>query len=179
MSFLSEKPPTSLLVAQAVGITASAYLFGNNACISYGSVPAILMAPAPLAVKQWAKVYDTGHKVGPALAVISALATAYVAYHQDPTSLPFKLNAAATVLVPSIIPFTFAFIVSTNKKLFAKEQSLAATALEDKAAEAGVSREETVHALIDKWATLNLARALLVGAGSVAAAAAVVLVQRG
>jgi hypothetical protein len=64
--------------------------------------------------------------------------------------------------------------VSTNKKLFAKQQSLAATSLEDKAAEAGVAKEETVHALIDKWAMLNLVRSMLVGAGAVLAAWAAV-----
>jgi hypothetical protein len=64
--------------------------------------------------------------------------------------------------------------VSTNKKLFAKEQSLATTSLEDKAAEAGVAKEETVHALIDKWAMLNLVRSMLVGAGAVLAAWAAV-----
>lgn len=64
------------------------------------------------------------------------------------------------------MPFTFAFIVPTNKKLFEKVDSLAATSLEDKAVEAGVAKEETVHALLDKWATLNLARALIVGVGA-------------
>ena len=35
--------------------------------------------------------------------------------------------------------------------------------------EAGVAQDETVHALIDRWATLNLARAVLVGAGALCA----------
>lgn len=40
--------------------------------------------------------------------------------------------------------------------------------------EAGVSSAETTHALIDKWATLNMARACLVGVGSILAAWAAV-----
>lgn len=148
-----------------------------------------MQAPAPLAVKQWATLYDRGHLVGPILAIVSGLASAYVASKRmyrlsytsylsntdtfctdDSSSLPFKLNVAAAVILPSIIPFTFAFIVPTNKKLFEKEQSLATASIEDKAVEAGVAREETVHALIDKWATLNLARALIVGVGAVLSA---------
>ncbi|KAF1352986.1 hypothetical protein EJ07DRAFT_182890 [Lizonia empirigonia] len=50
---------------------------------------------------------------------------------QDPSSLPFKLNVAAAVLFPSIIPFTLVFIVPTNNKLEAKMRDLAATSLED------------------------------------------------
>lgn len=50
-----------------------------------------------------------------------------------------------------------------------KERSLAATSLEDKAAEAGVTSGETTHALLDKWAMLNLARAAITGVGAVLA----------
>ena len=52
---------------------------------------------------------------------------------EDRSSLPFKLNVAATVLFPSIIPFTIAFIVPTNNKLEARMRQLESTSLEDKA----------------------------------------------
>jgi hypothetical protein len=60
-------------------------------------------------------------------------------------------------------------MMPTIDKLKAKQASLATTSAEDKAAEAGVAKDETVHALIDKWATMNLARAALVGLGSIMA----------
>ena len=60
-------------------------------------------------------------------------------------------------------------MVPTNNKLIAKKEELASTSLEDKAVEANVAQEETVHALVDRWATLNLARAVLVGAGAMCA----------
>lgn len=83
--------------------------------------------------------------------------------------MSFKLNVAATILLPSIVPFTLAFVKPANDKLMAKKDELAAVSLEDKAIEANVVRGETVHELIDKWATLNLARAALVGAGAICA----------
>jgi DMSO reductase anchor subunit len=64
--------------------------------------------------------------------------------------------------------------VPTNKKLFAKEQSLAAVSLEDKSVEVGISKAETTNALLDKWATLNFARALLLAVGSLCTAWAAV-----
>lgn len=84
---------------------------------------------------------------------------------EDRSSLPFKLNVAATVLFPSIIPFTIAFIVPTNNKLEARMRQLESTSLEDKAVEAGVAEAETTHALIDKWGVLNLVRAGIIAAG--------------
>ncbi|KAF2794185.1 hypothetical protein K505DRAFT_275564 [Melanomma pulvis-pyrius CBS 109.77] len=163
----NEKPPAGLLVAQAVGITASTFLFGQNAAISYAFIPAVLKAPAPLAVRQWRTVFDLGRKIGPVLALASSLSFGYVAYNQDSASTPFKLNVIAAVLLPSIIPFTLAFIDPTNKKLDKKLESFVGTALTDKAAEAGIAEEETTHALLDKWATLNLARAGIIGLGAV------------
>lgn len=50
--------------------------------MSYGFVPSIMLAPAPLAAKQWKNVFDAGKKAGPILAIISALSTGYVAYNR-------------------------------------------------------------------------------------------------
>jgi hypothetical protein len=39
-----------------------------------------MLAPAPIAIKQWAKTYDIGQAIAPAIAVLTSLATGYVAY---------------------------------------------------------------------------------------------------
>ena len=62
----------------------------------------------------------------------------------------------------------------TNDKLHSRASSLATTSLTDAAAEAGVAEEETAHALVDKWATLNLGRSLLPLIGALCAAWATV-----
>jgi hypothetical protein len=95
------------------------------------------------------------------------VAAGYLAYKDDTSSTPFKLNLAAAILFPSIVPYTLVLMKPVNSKLNSKSETLATTELTDKAAEAGVSREETVHALIDRWAVFNLGRALLTAAGSV------------
>ncbi|KAH6633714.1 hypothetical protein C7974DRAFT_177096 [Boeremia exigua] len=164
-SLFNQKTPPGLFIAQAVGITASGYLLGSNAGLSLNAVPAVMQAPAPLAAKQWFTLLINGGFYGRPLAIISGLASAYVAYNQDPSSLPFKLNVAAAILIPGIVPFTFAFIVPLNKKLEARMRQLESTSLEDKAVEAGVAEAETTHALIDRWGVLNLARAGLIAAG--------------
>ena len=85
------------------------------------------------------------------------------------SSQGFKFYTAAAVLIPSIIPYTLGLMIQMNNKLLGKADSLATTEITDKTAEAGVTQEETVHALIDRWATLNLGRAIITGIGSLCA----------
>ncbi|KAF2200729.1 hypothetical protein GQ43DRAFT_441288 [Delitschia confertaspora ATCC 74209] len=169
MSFVNQKPPNAIRIAQAVGITASAMLAGTNMALSVFAIPAIMQGPAPLAARQWRQIYDLGKKVGPGLAAIGTATLAYVAYQEDPTSFPFKLNVAACLMLPSIVPYTLVVMAPTNKGLYSKASSLASTDLSDKSAETSIEREETVHALLDKWATLNLGRALVTLVGTAAA----------
>ena len=49
----------------------------------------------------------------------------------------------------------------------AKKEELESASLEDKAVETNAAQGETVHELMDRWATLNMARTLLVGVGAV------------
>jgi hypothetical protein len=72
------------------------------------------------------------------------------------------------------VPFTYAFIVPVNKKLIEKMNSLSSASLDDKAIEQGVAEGETTHALIDKWATLNVVRAMFLAVGTICATLAAV-----
>jgi hypothetical protein len=53
---------------------------GQNASFSYATVPAVLLAPAPLAARQWSKLFWIGKIVGPSLAVVGSVSAAYLAY---------------------------------------------------------------------------------------------------
>lgn len=60
-----------------------------------------------------------------------------------------------------------------DKKLFQRADTFTGTfagkSLTDTDAEKGVNKEETTHALVDKWGNLNLMRALLAGVGAICA----------
>jgi hypothetical protein len=84
---------------------------------------------------------------------------------EDPASLPFKLNTAATLIFPSIIPYTLLVLQPINDKLFAKADALAL----DAKAEVGVAQEETTKALIDRWTKLHLVRTAITGVGAILA----------
>ncbi|GAB7351244.1 hypothetical protein MBLNU459_g1671t2 [Dothideomycetes sp. NU459] len=155
-----DKPTTAIRVAQVVGITSAAFVSGAIGGISFMCGPALMDSPAPLAAKQWKKVFDSGKVIAPPLSVVSAAIFGGLAYR--------------ALLVPSIVPYTIFFMAPTNNKLEQKASSLANASLSDTAAEAGVAKEETTHALLDKWISLNLGRSLFPLFGSVLAAYAAV-----
>ncbi|KAF1971305.1 hypothetical protein BU23DRAFT_471402 [Bimuria novae-zelandiae CBS 107.79] len=155
----NEPTPAGLLIAQAVGITASTYLLGANASIAFITIPAVLSAPSPLAARQWAKVYSLAKPFGIGCSVIAAACTGYVAYNQATDSLPFKLNVTATLLFPSIIPFTLLALKPINDALFGKADTLA---LDDKVA----ANDESTKQLIDRWTKLHLVRTAITGVGA-------------
>jgi len=57
-------------------------MLGQNATLSFVAIPPIMLAPAPLAARQWAKLYDLGKPFGISLSLVSTAATAYVAYYR-------------------------------------------------------------------------------------------------
>ena len=110
----NEKPPAGLLIAQAIGITASTYLLGGhttthlselnstmltspnsgqNAALSFVVVPTILKAPAPVAARQWKTMYDIAKDAGRSLILIGSTAFAYVAYNRT-SSVPHAQRIA-------------------------------------------------------------------------------------
>ncbi|KAF2092071.1 hypothetical protein K490DRAFT_32435 [Saccharata proteae CBS 121410] len=167
MPFYHEQVPTTVRVAQAVGITASAFLCGQMAGSSYQLVPSIMQAPAPLLARQFKKSFEMGITTVPGL-MFSSLVCAWLATREPISSSAFKLYTAAAVLLPSCIPYTLLVMKPIQDKLCARADSL--TALEDEAAEAGIAQEDTVHGMVDKWATLNLGRTVINGVAALCVA---------
>lgn len=153
------------------------------------SIPILLMAPVPVAARQFEKLWVLGHTTGPALAVITTLANAYVAYHRTsfwssqklstanlltrdivyPKSLAFKLSLAASSLAPIIYSFTWAFMQDIDQKLFAKAKILGSSSPVDKGLDAGLPKSETTHGLIQMWGNRHLVRSSLATVSSILA----------
>lgn len=55
---------------QTVGITTAALIGGMNFTISCFSIPAIMLSPPSLALKQWAQIYSLGSKVAPGISLL-------------------------------------------------------------------------------------------------------------
>ncbi|KAK7733553.1 hypothetical protein SLS57_000568 [Botryosphaeria dothidea] len=161
-----EPVPVTVRLAQALGITASAFLCGQTAAASFQLTPSLLEAPAPLLARQWARARKIGMQVSLPSVAGSVALFSWLASREAPGSIPRKLYTAAALLYFAKIPYSYIFLHPTDVALKAKAESLANTSITDTAAEVGIAKEETTHALVDKWATINLGRAVLGFAGA-------------
>ncbi|KAF2101397.1 hypothetical protein NA57DRAFT_34024 [Rhizodiscina lignyota] len=166
--FYHEKVPVGIRIAGTVGITAAAFLAGQSASSSYIATPALLQAPAPLLAKQWKTMWLRGRPTGVLFLAIGAIFGG-LAYREQPSSSAFKLYVTSAALITSAVPYTLALMGPTNKALNEKAESLASASITDAAAEAGVEKEQTTHALVDRWAMLNLGRALIAATSAMVA----------
>ncbi|KAF2455847.1 hypothetical protein BDY21DRAFT_306461 [Lineolata rhizophorae] len=172
--FIEASPPLGVRIAQVVGLTTAGFLAGQTTCYSLSVAPSLMDAPAPLLAKQFKKNYDFGKIAGPAMSLVSSLSFGYLAGKASPSSPQFKLYTVAAILGPAIVPYTFAVMMKTNKKILAKAAEAEKSAEAPATAEASTAEEENTHALVDKWATMNLGRGVLTLASAILGAWAAV-----
>ncbi|KXT02818.1 hypothetical protein AC578_5368 [Pseudocercospora eumusae] len=164
-TFYTTNLPSGLRIAQVAGLTLSGFLAGTTFAAS-AATPALLKAPAPLLAKQWKTMFDANKLIAPVACLFSAGVFGYIGYREDKWTLPATLYTASASLLLSLVPYTYLLGEPINQKLEKKAQSLASVAITDAQAESGVSKEETTHALVDKWATINLGRAVISAAST-------------
>lgn len=182
----SPKMPSSIQVAQAVGITTSAFLAGISegltmlqilliwklgacTCITVLGVPPLMLAPSPLVARQWKKVYDLGVVRSPPLALTSALSFSFLSYKlygtlNQPKAELYALSALLTI---GIVPYTLLAMLPTNNKLMRNAEEAEAMTPEEQIMEVKDSERRSTKQLLDLWATHNLVRGMFPLAGSV------------
>ncbi|KAK5999908.1 hypothetical protein QM012_004996 [Aureobasidium pullulans] len=167
-------------IAKIVGLTSAAWLSGNISALSLISIPAITNVKQDSslsnahAVRLWEQNYQRGASQNPPIALGAAASLGFLAWSLRSVHTatlvgvrPSPLIAIAAVSTMAIVPFTVAFMRSTNNKLL----TLAAKAKKD---ELSVTETEDVDSLLEKWTSLNRLRGVLPMAGAVAACIAVI-----
>lgn len=163
--------------------------------MSLAAMPALKLAPAELAARQWSCVFDIGIKIMPPMVVLLAAHFGFLAsqsttsppcsrsklidvtaskvpglwpqHRYDPTR-PQALYIAAAILSVAIVPYTILQMTPTNNQLKAIALS--------KSSSSGVD-DQRVRKLLTDWAWLNYVRAASVASGAVLAALATSLTQ--
>lgn len=137
--------------------------------MSYGSIPSILLAPHPLAVRQWRKLYSQGKAAAPPLAALSAMSFSFLAYKLSKTLNQTKgeLYALAALSTISIVPYTLIVMRATNDKLTNKANDSETWSIKDEEDGLGLEKGKSAKELLDWWGLLNFARGMfpLIGAG--------------
>ncbi|KAK3723568.1 hypothetical protein LTR37_001820 [Vermiconidia calcicola] len=168
---------SGLRVAQVLGISSTAFLAGeklqnkqnlrrrpdtdnskgNMFAQSFSTTPALLEAPAPLLAKQWKKMFDSEKYLAPIIGLGSGSLFLYLAARDPKNKLLYNLSSSA--LLANIL-FNYLFLEPINQKLERKAAALPRNLEAD---------GETVHYLVDRWATINLLRVAGTGVAAVMA----------
>ncbi|KAL2825351.1 hypothetical protein BDW59DRAFT_146448 [Aspergillus cavernicola] len=158
-------PTIGFRMAQAIGFTGAAWLSGNIAAFSMNAVPSLLRSrketnlPLTVLAKQWRKMYETGRRQNPPIALVTAAAFVYLAM-SSPSSpplfraVPFSrvgLYISAAVLTLGIVPFTAIAMGNTNNTLIKVSESRG---------EGAAVADAEVEGLLLDWVAMNRIRSL-------------------
>ncbi|EKD15970.1 uncharacterized protein L3040_003405 [Drepanopeziza brunnea f. sp. 'multigermtubi'] len=148
--------PLPIRLAQTLGITTSLVLAGTSLSTSTTTIPRLLESPPALLLQQWRHMYAAGRATAPPVAAVAALSYFFLAYRARSgagAGAGAGMYVAAGLLSVGIVPYTFAVMMRTNRRLLGR------------AAELGVEvegeGEESAHQLVDRWGVLNLGRAAM------------------
>ncbi|CAK3885142.1 unnamed protein product [Lecanosticta acicola] len=167
--FYHDNLGTGLRIAQLVGLTSTAFFAGKEFTKSISTVPALAQSPAPLLAKQWKIQFDADKALAPAVALFSSGVFGFLAYRDNAWTKTSILYATSSTLLAALIPYTFVLAEPLNKKLESKERNLASASITDASAEAGVSKEESTHSLVENWAAQSFGRFVISAIAAVAA----------
>lgn len=92
-----------------------------------------------------------------------------IAYRDPVWTKTSVLYTISSSLLAGLVPYTFLLGEPLNKQLESKERNLASASITDASAEAGVSKEETTHSLVEKWAAQSFGRFVISAVAAVAA----------
>ncbi|KAH6707719.1 hypothetical protein BKA61DRAFT_558269 [Leptodontidium sp. MPI-SDFR-AT-0119] len=169
--------PLPIRLAQTLGITTSLILAGSTLSTSLTTVPRLLESPPTLLLQQWSHMYAVGKKTGPPISFLSSMAFFYLAWKAHVKPRVVWMYALAGVLGVGIVPYTFAVLMGTNKRLLRKVESARVMELReedldldldlDLKLDAQRDEEMSAHQLVDWWGVLNLGRGvMLAGSGA-------------
>ncbi|RDH39661.1 hypothetical protein BDQ94DRAFT_133468 [Aspergillus welwitschiae] len=179
--YTTDTLPTNFCIAQAIGLSGTAWLSGNIFSLSLMTVPALLQShkehkiPLSTITKQWALVYETGKNRAPPIALFTAATLLYLSWATRSESTlaaiaprgattTYAISAALTI---AIVPWTILAMKGTNDALMEKAKM---GVQEEKNPQEG----ERVLGLLNRWALLNGARAVWPLAGFLVGLSAVV-----
>ncbi|KAL2018414.1 hypothetical protein VTK56DRAFT_892 [Thermocarpiscus australiensis] len=177
-------PPPSIRLTQATALFLSSLASGVSLSLSALVVPRLLESPTPLMLHQWARTFAAGRATMPPAALATAAAYAWLAVKATTTTPGVVVGggggsragcyyAAAAALSVGVVPYTWAFMMRTNRRLLGmRDRVVVAGALEAESEEVGAEEEKGAKYLVDWWGMLNLGRAvMLMGASALGFAA--------
>ncbi|KAM3414249.1 hypothetical protein BST61_g10904 [Cercospora zeina] len=158
--------------AAIIGLSSASFLTAYITSFSILAIPVVETGAskenARFAAKQWRKAFDLGKVFAPPFAITCAACFGFLAIQTRGVVgryriSPSTLYATATVLAPSIVPFTFAVMGPTTlDPLVAKVEG-----------QPNAPGDQETLDLIKKWSGQNAVRAGLIGSAALMSAFAI------
>lgn len=171
----------AIRTAEAASIFLSTLTAGGNLALSILVVPRLLESPTPLMLRQWVNSYNLTRVIFPALGSLSGLSYLFLSYHHHHSSAAAAKARAylgAGLLCLSVMPYTWAFIIPTNRKILRKAEEMgplkAVEGVEVEEQGVGPRGEESAKWLVDHWGMLNLPRGIVPAVAGILGLAATV-----
>lgn len=174
--------PFHVKLLQTLSISASAFVGGQTATVSFLLIPAILKTrSASLLARQWRAFFNRGLIIGPGLMLPSSAVFFWLAFREPSwRTMSARLYAAAGALLAGSIPYTTLLVNPTNKVLKRRSDEAERGDLEvgdvheeyksdafgtfsqkQYGKAAPKPNEKSTHQLVDDWAWLNLGRGIM------------------
>ncbi|KAK4229769.1 hypothetical protein QBC38DRAFT_411776 [Podospora fimiseda] len=141
--------PSDLRPLKASTLFLSGLTSGISLSLSAFLVPRLLQAPVPIMLQQWKSAMIQGRNSIPLLSAITALGYWYLAAKTKST----KLFGAAGGLTLGIVPYTWIWMLKTNRELVKREEEFSQVKTLTEV------EEQSSKRLVDWWGVLNLGRA--------------------
>ena len=136
---------------------------GAGLAITVQAIPAILLSPRDLLLRQWRTVHDAGIAYGPPLALVSSLSLGYVGYDAYVAgSADWTAYAFSALMTVGIVPFTKVTMDGINAALIAEGgEGVGRGVLAAREKEARGLGEREVRGLVGRWRFWNWARMMM------------------
>ncbi|KAJ0122748.1 hypothetical protein J7T55_003264 [Diaporthe amygdali] len=161
------QPSSAIRITEAATIFLSTITAAGNLSLSILVIPRLLESPTPLMLRQWVNSYSLNKVLFPSLGSLSGLAYLFLSYHHHLSAATAKSRAylGAGLFCFSAIPYTWAFVLPTNRKILRKAEEMkglkAVEGVEVEEKGVGPRGEESAKWLIDHWGMVNLGRGIV------------------
>ncbi|KAL1901248.1 hypothetical protein Cpir12675_000616 [Ceratocystis pirilliformis] len=174
-------PASPLLnVAKGSIVLLAAAQASGNLMFSTFITPRLLDAPTDVMLKQWRNTFESGMRVFRPIFISTSLGFMGLAYALN-GRMRSRMLVASGLLSIAVIPYTYIFMMPTNRELLAiaaqrlDEQGIQKAQEKDNQADYVSALEDRARRLVDDWGVLNLGRAAL-GMASAALGMAAILI---
>ncbi|KAJ5620519.1 hypothetical protein N7510_004503 [Penicillium lagena] len=141
-----------LSAAKGLAIAGSLWASGAIGVTSIMTIPALLLAPPDIAVKQFRLIYGIGYFTQPPLTLLTTMVHGFIAYHTRQSGNQLWTRwATAAAFNATLLPWTFVLMEPVSHHLLFLVNA-------DKGEKGKPEMSTQAKSLLNRWSKLNIIR---------------------